>query len=409
MSLPLQGVRVCDLTWIVAGPSATRVMADFGADVVRVEYEQTLDAIRFGRPFVGDEPDVNRSGFFNNLNRNKRSISLNVRHPEGFEVLKRLIAASDVLVENYSSRVLESWELGFEELQAIRADIIYCSLSGFGHSGRSRDYSSWGPTAQALSGLTLMSGLPGEEPAGWGFSYMDHTAGYLAAIAILAALHHRRKTGEGQHIDMSQVEAGIVLTGAAIPDFVVNGRSYRRLDYPPGNRSEWPRVAPHNTYACQGEDAWVAIACLTDAEWRALVRAMGEPEWAKAPEFATMEARYANQDALDAQIGQWTGERERYAVMATLQSAGVRCGVVQHASDKVDLDEQLRARGFLVKATHPEIGEARFEAPVPRLSVTPGEVRSASPVLGADTNDVLAELGYSEDDVLSLMEQGVFS
>jgi crotonobetainyl-CoA:carnitine CoA-transferase CaiB-like acyl-CoA transferase len=208
---------------------------------------------------------------------------------------------------------------------------------------------------------------------------------------------------------MSQVEAGIVLTGAAILDHSVNGRSHRRPDYPPGNRSEQPRVAPHNTYRCRGEDAWVAIACMSDAEWVALVRAIGEPAWASAAEFAEMEARYQNQDALDARIEEWTAQRDRYEIMAVLQAAGVRCGVVQHAGDKFERDPQLQARGFFVRATHPEIGEAPFEAPVPRLSRTPGVVRTASPVLGADTEVVLAEFGYNGEEILRLSEDGVFS
>ena len=197
----------------------------------------------------------------------------------GMEVLKQLIAASDVVVENFSSGVLDSWGLSYEELQKIRPDIIYCSISGFGHSGRDLEFTTWGPTAQALSGLTFMSGLPEHPPAGWGYSYMDHTAGYYGAIAIMMALHHRNRTGEGQHIDISQVEAGIILGGPAVLDFTVNGRRWRRTGMPPGNRAWEPAVAPHNTYPCRGEDRWIAIAVTSDAEWQALIRAMDEPEW----------------------------------------------------------------------------------------------------------------------------------
>ncbi|MGH2610175.1 MAG: CaiB/BaiF CoA transferase family protein, partial [Tepidiformaceae bacterium] len=216
--LPLTGVRVCDLTWIIAGPTATRVLADFGAEVIRVEHGQAVDAIRLGRPIVGDSPTLNNSGFFNYFNRNKKSILLNARHPMGMDLLKRLIAESDVVVENFSSGIMESWGLDYPQLKEIREDIIYCSISGFGHSGRDKAFTTWGPTAQALSGLTFMSGLPGKPPAGWGYSYMDHTAGYYGAIAIMAALHHRNLTGEGQHIDISQVEAGIILGGPAVLD-----------------------------------------------------------------------------------------------------------------------------------------------------------------------------------------------
>src|SRR3990172_1006538 len=271
--LPLTGIRVCDLTWIIAGPTATRVLADFGAEVIRVEHAQAVDPIRLGRPVNGERTTLNNSGFFNYFNRNKKSVLLNVRHPLGMELLHRLIAASDVVIENFSSGVLESWGLDFEAQRAINPGIIYCSISGYGHTGRDRHFTTWGPTAQALSGLTIMSGLPGKPPAGWGYSYMDHTAGYYGAIAIMMALHHRNRTGQGQYVDISQVETGMVLTGPAILDATVNGRSWRRPGMPPGNRAWEPASAPHNTYPCAGEDRWIAIAVRNDAEWQAMARA----------------------------------------------------------------------------------------------------------------------------------------
>ena len=242
----LEGTRVVDFSWIVAGPTCTRILADFGAEVIRIEYEQTLDYSRNIPPVIeGASP--NMSGTFNNLNRNKLSATLNVMHPKGMGLLHDLIAVSDVVVENYSSSVLERWGLDYESQRRIRPDIIYLSLSGFGHSGPDKSYTTWGPTAQALSGLTMMSGLPGHEPAGWGFSYMDHTAGYYGAMACALAIHHRHRTGEGQWIDLSQVEAGIVLEGTAVLDKTVNGRPYLDGSTPPGNRSPHPAVAPHNT------------------------------------------------------------------------------------------------------------------------------------------------------------------
>ncbi|MES4793205.1 MAG: hypothetical protein C4321_09735, partial [Chloroflexota bacterium] len=274
--LPLAGIRVCDLTWVIAGPTATRVLADFGAEVIRVEHAQAVDPIRLGRPIAGDKPTLNNSGFFNYFNRNKRSVLLNVRHPLGMEVLHRLIRVSDVVIENFSSGVLESWGLDYEAQRAINPGVIYCSISGFGHTGRDRHFTTWGPTAQALSGLTLMSGLPGKPPSGWGYSYLDHTAGYYAAIAVMMALHHRNVTGEGQAIDIAQVETGMVLTGPAVLDFEVNGRSWLREGMPPGNRSWEPRIAPHNTYRCAGDDRWVAIAAWTDEEAERLRNITGD-------------------------------------------------------------------------------------------------------------------------------------
>jgi crotonobetainyl-CoA:carnitine CoA-transferase CaiB-like acyl-CoA transferase len=406
---PLDGIRVVDLSWIVAGPQCTRVLADFGAEVIRVENEQTLDSLRFGRPHPKGLDPPNSSGFFNTMNRNKRSITLNARHPAGIEVLKDLIAKSDVLVENFSSRVLERWGLSYAELQAVRQDIIYLSISGFGHSGRDRDFTTWGPTAQALSGLTLMSGLPGEEPAGWGYSYMDHQAGYLAAVATLSALRHRQRTGEGQHIDMSQVEAGMTLCGPAFLDYTVNGRSYRRPENPPGNGAAWPKAAPHNTYRCVGEDAWVMITCLSHTHWAALCDVIGHGEWQEDDRFATLPARLRHTEVLDQLIGEWTADRDATAVMEAMQAVGVPAGVVQNLPAIIDEDPQMQARGFTALADHPYLGEHRTDGTPAHLSRTPATRAKSSPLLGEDNDFVYRELlGYSEEKMSELREIGTF-
>jgi crotonobetainyl-CoA:carnitine CoA-transferase CaiB-like acyl-CoA transferase len=326
------------------------------------------------------------------------------------ELLQKLIAASDVVVENFSSGVLESWELSYEQQKAINPGIIYCSISGFGHSGRDKHFTTWGPTAQALSGLTLMSGLPGKPPAGWGYSYMDHTAGYYGAIAIMMALHHRNQTGEGQHIDISQVEAGMVLTGPAILDYTVNGRGFRREGMPPGNRAWEPAMAPHNTYPCAGEDRWIAIAVRSDAEWQAMGRAMGEPSWASDSKFASADGRLANQDELDANISKWTRARGDYALMQTLQAAGVPAGVCQSPGDRVEKDAQLKARDWWATMPHPEMGEeSQFDGVTPRLSINRGQNRTAAPMLGADTHAVMTDvLGLSDEEFAEHEEMGVF-
>ncbi|MBI2765181.1 MAG: CoA transferase [Chloroflexi bacterium] len=406
--LPLAGIRVCDLTWIIAGPTATRVLADFGAEVIRVEHGQAADAIRFGRPVVGDQPTLNNSGFFNYFNRNKKSITLNVRHPMGMDVLKRLIAESDVLVENFSSGIMASWELDWPQLHDLNPRLIYCSVSGFGHSGRDKSFTTWGPTAQALCGLTFTSGLPGKPPAGWGYSYMDHTAGYTAAVAILAALRHRNLSGEGQHIDISQVEAGIVLNGPAVLDYTVNGRSWRRPGMPPGNRAWEPAVAPHNTYPCAGDDRWIAVAVMNDAEWQALVLAMDEPPWAADERFATNAGRLANEDELDERISAWTSEFTDYEAMELLQAAGVRAGVCQKASDRFERDPQLAARDWWSTLPHAELGESDFDGVVPKLSRTPGTLRQASPLMGEHTHEVLRDvLGMSDEEIVEHETSGV--
>ena len=347
----LEGVRVIDFSWIVAGPQCTRILADFGADVIKIENYSNMDYIRAS----GGADSPNRSPLFNTLNRNKRSLTLNVMHPRGMELLKTLIKKSDVIVENFSSRVLEKWGLGYEEQKKLNPGIIYCSMSGFGHSGRDRDFVTWGPTAQALSGLTYMSGLPGEESAGWGFSYMDHTGGFYGTIAIMMALLHRNKTGEGQHLDLSQVEAGIGLTGTSVLDYTVNKRPFRRDGMPPGNRAPEREIAPHNSYPCRGEDRWCVIAVTNDAEWDSLVNILGNPAWANDERFATMASRFANQNDLDEFISQWTINLTPLEVFDVLQNAGVPAGAVQTPMERAEIDLQLKHRGFIAEVEHAEL------------------------------------------------------
>src|SRR6266567_6802328 len=365
--LPLEGVRVLDFSWIVAGPQATRILADFGAEVIRIEYEGRIDSSRIGMTSPPADPSSpNGSGVFNNLNRNKRSLTLNLNHPRGVDLLRRLIAVSDAVVENFSSRVMEQRGLAFEALAAINPGIIYLSLSGFGHTGRDRDFVTWGPTAQALSGLTLMSGLPDAPPAGWGFSYLDHTAGYYGAMALLLALYERQHSGRGQYIDIAQIETGMVLAGPAMLDYSVNGRPYSRSGNPPGNHLQYPAVAPHNTYRCRPDpgrpdpdDCWVAIAVFNDDDWRALCRVMGDPDWCHDERFATNAGRLEHQDDLDERISAWTRTLDRYDAMYLCQAGGVPAGAVQDAADKIEKDPQLAARGFYRDIEHPELGRHR--------------------------------------------------
>ena len=404
----LEGVRVVDFSWIVAGPTTTRMLADFGAEVIRIEHDQTLDYIR-NIPSAGVANSPNASGMFNNLNRNKLGVTLNVMHPDGMALIHDLIAVSDIVVENFSSGVLKRWGLDYEGQRKIRPDVIYLSLSGFGHSGRDRSFTTWGPTAQALSGLTYMSGLPGHDPAGWGFSYMDHTAGYYGAMACVMALHHRNRTGEGQWIDLSQVESGIPLTGTAFLDKTVNGRPYRRNGNPPGNRSPHPEVAPHNTYRCQGDDRWCVISIFDDQQWNAFVGAIGSPDWATDARFANNEGRVQHQDELDNLIETWTIQYTPHEAMDTLQAAGVPAGAVQTPQEKVDQDPQLRFRGFLPETDHAELGMSKFEGQPMRLSKSPWELRLPSPLLGEHSDYVYRQLlGTPQDEIARMAEEAVF-
>ena len=400
----LEGVRVIDFSWIVAGPQCTRILADFGADVIKIENYSNMDYIRAS----GGADSPNRSPLFNTLNRNKRSLTLNVMHPRGMELLKTLIKKSDVIVENFSSRVLEKWGLGYEEQKKLNPGIIYCSMSGFGHSGRDRDFVTWGPTAQALSGLTYMSGLPGEESAGWGFSYMDHTGGFYGTIAIMMALLHRNKTGEGQHLDLSQVEAGIGLTGTSVLDYTVNNRPFRRDGMPPGNRAPEREIAPHNSYPCRGEDRWGVIAVTNDDEWDSLVNILGNPAWANDERFATMASRFANQNDLDEFISQWTINLTPLEVFDVLQNAGVPAGAVQTPMERAEIDLQLKHRGFIAEVEHAELGNTKVESIPMKMSETPWKLNKASPLLGEHSAEIYMDLlGVSAEELGTLFEEGI--
>lgn len=409
----LTGIRVVDFSWIVAGPTATRILGNLGAEVIRVEQVTSYEMVRLWPSHPLDNLGPNSSQFFNNLNPDKLSATLNVRHPKGLDLLSKLISKSDVVLENFSSRVLESWGLGYEELKKIRPDVIYVSMAGMGHSGRSRDYNTWGPSVQALSGLTHLSGLPDAPPAGWGFSYMDHTGGYFGAMAVLLALRHRRRTGLGQWIDLSQVESAVTLTGPAILDFQVNGRSSRRPGYPPGNHADHPAVAPHNTYRCNGRDeagqaVWIALQVDTDDQWAALCTEMDRVDLIADPRFATNRARLANQVDLDRIIAAWTADQDRYHLMRRLQAVRVPAGVVQTAADRVERDPQLRARGLYQELDHAEMGRLALEGLPVHLSRTPGRLHRASPLHGEHNEYVYREiLGLSDEEFAECLAGGI--
>ena len=296
----------------------------------------------------GVEPGPNSTGQFADTNAGKLGLTVNVRHPKGLEAIKDLISVSDVVIENFSSRIMSRWGLGYEELRKIRPDVVYVSMAGFGQTGRQHYFGTMGPAAQALSGLTHLSGLPGEPPAGWGWSYLDDTGGMYGAMCALTALRHRNHTGQGQHVDLSQMITGITLTGSAFLDKTVNGRESRREGYPPGNRTVWPGApvmnnyrgpiaAPHNAYRTLGGgyNDWCVIACLTDEEWTRLVGLLGNSGWAKDSKFATLEGRLEHQDEMDRCIEEWTATLGKYDLADVCQAAGVRAMPVQSSEDRV--------------------------------------------------------------------------
>lgn len=427
MTLPLEGVRILDFTWLNAGAKGTRHLAAYGAEVIRMEWMGRIDFMRFNPPLhpppgedIAPDPvalgyyhsptaeSPNRAAGWNNTNSGKRGISLNMHHPKGKELFRRMLTSADVVADNFTATTLAGWGFGYEAMRAIKPGIIYLQAPGFGYLGPYRDYRTYGPTAAAISGLTDMAGLPDRIPVGYGFSYMDVVAPYYLAMAVMAALRRRNRTGEGAWIDGAQVGASFLQTGTAILDWSANRRPYQRT----GNRSPWIAAAPHGAYRCQGDDAWIALACFDEPSWQRLVGLMGSPGWAHEPRFATLAARVEHQDALDQLVEAWTRPRERYGLMAELQAAGIPAGVCQDAADRVNNDPQLAHRGYIVEVPHSELGHYRVEGAVGRFSETQptpmGVVGRGAPCYGEDNYLIYEKLlGLSREEVDALTAEKV--
>lgn len=405
----LSHLRICDFTGQLAGAGATKYLAAMGAQVIRIE-----DPVRQGRwdilrgmpPYIDERRGVNLSGAFNNHNVEKLGCTINLRTEEGRDLVRRLIEISDVVSENFAAGVLARMGFSYEEMVDIRPDIIYVSNSGFGATGPYRTFKTWGPIVQAVSGLTFSSGLPGMGPAGWGYSYMDHHGGNVMAVAILAALLHRNRTGEGQWVDMGCTEAGAWLNGPCMLDFTVNDRPVRRPGSPDSNHSDAPAMAPHGIYPSAGEDRWVAIACRDDRDWAAMAAVVGEP-WGAEDRFATLAGRLAAQDELDGLVGAWTAGRDRAEVAAALQGAGVPASIVATPEDRIDHDPGTAAWGLWPEVHHGEIGDVRVDGLPLHLSASDWEIHRGAPCLGEHNDIVFGEiLGLNAAEIDRLAEAG---
>jgi crotonobetainyl-CoA:carnitine CoA-transferase CaiB-like acyl-CoA transferase len=431
--MALTGVRILDFTRLGFGAQATLICGCLGAEVIRVESTRHPDAIRVMPPFVPDPGQTgegfgaatlanatrarsaNRGGIFYKYNTGgKRSITVDARHPKGLALLKELVAVSDVVTESFAAGTFDRWGLGYDVQKEIKPDIIYVSMCGFGHTGPDAGHVTMGPTAQALTGLTFMVGMAGRPSAGWSFSYLDHVGGYLGAVAILTGLLHHRRTGDGQHLDVSQLEPATALSGALLLDAMLNGRPARRPGFPTGNRREHPPSAPGGAYRAAGEDRWIVISCRTESQWQALAEAMGRPAWTQEPRFASLTDRMAHADELDGLVERWTATRDRYELMDFLQSVGVPAGVVQDSADRLERDPQLADRGHFTSLGNAEVAPLPLEGVPFRMSATAphtgGLLHRGPPLLGEDTGAVLGELlGLRPDEVEALAGEGVLS
>ncbi|WP_420750824.1 CaiB/BaiF CoA transferase family protein [Rhodococcus sp. O3] len=414
---PLSGIRIADFCWMGVGAVATRMLADFGAEVIKIEARDRLDMPRRLPIYKGEarsygeedpNPDPNKGGLFNNYSRNKLGVTINMKTERGQQLVRQLISASSVVTENFAPGVMEKWGLTYEELNRLSPEVIYARMSGFGHDGPHHQYKSYGPVVQAVSGISFISGLPDREPSGWGLSYMDNQAAYYNSAALLMAVLHRNATGRGQEIDVSAVEAGINLLGSDLLNASVNGVATRRPGYPAGNRLLDRPAAPHGVYPGSAEDTWVAVAVFDDEQWTRLVGVLGDPEWARAPRFADRESRFVHQEELDEHLSRWTAQHTPHETMELLQNAGVPAAAVQNARDLAETDPQIAHRGTFFELDHPVIGVAKFEGTPIRFTETVQENWRSAPLLGEDNEYVFGEiLGLDPDEIARLSEEGV--
>lgn len=408
MTGPLNKLRVIDLGQVFAGPFAARLLADMGAEVIRVESPARSgrggDRPAPGAVYPAGEPGerpYNRVAYYNEVNRNKRAVSLDLSRERGRQVFLRLVAISDVLVENFSPRVMSNLGLDYAVLKQARPDLIMVSMSAFGSTGPYRDYVSFGPGIEAMSGFASLMGYPGGPPLRAGVAYADAIGGTQAALAVTVALRYRQTTGEGQHIDLSLREALLPLLSEFIAGYSMSGRA----PGPAGNRR--PFFAPHGCYRCLGDDAWVAVSVESEDEWRRFCQVLGSPAWTADPRFGDMPSRQRNQDELDRLVEEWTLLRDKHEAMKALQASGVRAGAVLSVPELLN-DPQMIERGFFKTLAHPEAGAHLHPGVAWRLSDSPGSVDRAAPRFAQDNDCVFGELlGMSAEEIAELEIEGI--
>ena len=396
--LPLEGIRVLDLTMMWAGPYATRVLAEMGAEVLKIESPSAWDNIRTLIPLEGIPEPWNASWYFNDYNRDKKSVTLDLAQARGRELFLGLVARSDVVIENYRASVMDNLGLGYETLRDARADIIMISMAGFGKYGIERDHVGFGPIIEQMSGLASLTGYGDDGvPYKTGVSYGDPVAGKAAAAAVAMGLIKRRKTGLGVHVDLGQRETMSTLIGEAFVAASLRGEEVPQH----GNRDS--RFAPQGVYRCLGSEQWLAISARTDAEWQALAGVIG----AESTAALSLHERLARHDELDASLAAWSAEQDPQNAMEKLQQAGVPAGRVLD-SEKIHDDPHLAARGFWVELPHPRMHAWKQPTTTWRFVEANPQLRRHAPLFGEHTREVLSSLlGVTETELDALQAQAV--
>ena len=409
--MPFSGIRVLDFTWVGVGPITTKHLADFGADVIRIESVSRPDVLRGNPPYKGGETGFNRSQFPASYNTSKRGLGLNLATPEGLELVKKLIVKwkPDVIAESFTPRVMRGWGLGYADVKELLPDVVYFSTCQQGQTGPHSSFAGFGQLAASLAGFYYVTGWPDRDPAGPYGAYSDFINPPNAAAAIVAALEYRRRTGKGQHLDLSQFECSTQYIAPFIMDHLCNGATLERR----GNEDD--RHAPHNTYRCADAErvytgvgpSWIAIAAADDEQWRSLCEMMDKPDWIGDERFATLDGRRRHALLIDEEIGSWTRDKNARQLMDDLQKIGVPAGVVQSQADLWE-DPQLAHRGFFQWLDHTECGPMPYDGLVSHLSRTPGALRSPQALVGEHNAEILREiLGFDDDAIAGLAASGV--
>ena len=398
---PLEGIRVADFCWAYVGPLTTKLLADLGAEVVKIEGRTRPDVERAAvPPFKDNIPGFNRDGHFNAVNTSKMSLAINLATPKGRQVARRMAAWADVVVDNFAGGAMQRMGLAYDVLRQINPRLIMLSSAMMGQSGTYLALRGFGQHLTAMTGFNHITGYPDRPPQFLGY-YTDFISPHINQLAIIAALDYRRRTGKGMFVDAGQIESCIHFITPVLLDYLVNGHNAAPVE----NRDR--NAAPHGVYRCQGDDRWCAIAVFTDAEWEAFKRAVGNLAWTRETRFATLGARKQNEDALDRLVEAWTLHHSPEHVMQLLQQASVAAGIVQDSRDLYERDPQLKYRGFFKVLDHPEVGKHRVVSPAFRLSDAAYEVTRA-PLLGEHNGHVLKNLLHmTDDEVAQLVIEGV--
>lgn len=397
----LEGVKVADFSWQVESPQISAALASYGAEVVKVESMTALDRSRTIPPFKDSISKPDNAFSFSTLNPGKMSITLNLNHPRGIELAKRLVVWADILVENFTGGRMAKWGLGYQDLVKVNPDIIMISSPVFGQTGPYSKHPGYAATLTAMSGIRHLTGWPDTPPQEPGYIYSDWLAYRTGILLVVSALDYRRRTGKGQYIDAAQFEATEHFLAPVFLDYVVNGREAVRI----GNQST--HAAPHGVYRCKGEHRYCSITVFSDKEWNNFCEVIGRPKWTEDGRFSTLLGRLEYVDELDRLVEEWTLNHSSEEVMELMQKSGVPAAVVQNAID-LDNDPQLRSRCFYWEVEHPVlISDTYLGWPV-KLSKTPYEMKR-SPCLGEHNYYVYTELlGMSNEEFVKALAEGVF-